>query len=259
MIPIEIRPQVEEAVAGLTAILGDHLVGVYLHGSAVLGCFGANSDIDLLVVSRRPLIEDERRRLVARLLKISAPGEPAGVRRPIELDLVLATALRPWRYPTPFDFHYGESHRARFEAGELEPWELDENPDLAAHVTVVRHAGIAIKGRPIADVFPEVPWDDYAHALGNDLSWFRDRLTEIPRYAVLSGPRIWATLATGIPHSKASGAEWALPRLSAELRPVLEHGLTLYRGDAEEDWRDLPLDDYIEAVATEIEALTQPR
>ena len=36
-------------------ILGDELVGVYLHGSAAMGCFNpAKSDLDLLIVVKKP-------------------------------------------------------------------------------------------------------------------------------------------------------------------------------------------------------------
>ena len=257
MIPAEIRPQVEEVVAGLNAILEDDLLGVYLHGSAVLGCFGPRSDIDLVAVSQRAVRTEQRRRLVDALLEISAPYEPAGPRRPVELDLVLASSIDPWQYPTPFDFHYGESHRPRFEAGELELCELQESSDLAAHVTVVRHAGTALVGPPVEQVFPDVPWADYVDALTHDLDWCRTRFAEQPRYGVLSIARIWATLETGTPQSKASGARWALPRLPGELRPTLEYGLAVYTEAVEERWDDLPVATYISAVSREIEALTQ--
>ena len=210
-------------VEELQRALGDDLVGVYLHGSAVLGCFGPQSDIDLVAVSHAVRAE-QRRRLVDALLEISAPYEPAGPLRPVELDLVLASAIDPWHYPTPFDFHYGESHRSRFEAGELELWERRESRDLAAHVTVLRHAGRPFVGPPVEQVFPEVPWADYVDALTHDLDWCRERWAERPRYGVLSIARIWATLATGVPQSKATGAEWALPRLPDELHPCSNTG-----------------------------------
>lgn len=253
----EIRPQADAVVEELQRILGDDLIGVYLQGSAVLGCFGPNSDIDLVAISRRSLDAERRLRLAKMLLGISAPYEPPGPPRPIELDLVLDTALHPWRYPTPLDFHYSEEFRARFKAGEHEAWEGLESRALAAHITVLRQAGVAIAGPPIESVFPEVLWSDYVHALTHDLDWCRDHFAKFPRYGVLSIARIWATLATQAPQSKASGAEWALPRLPADLRPVLEHGLDVYTGATEEHWSDLPVADYISAVATEIETLTQ--
>jgi hypothetical protein len=36
-----------------------------------------------------------------------------------------------------------------------------------------------------------------------------------------------------------------LPRLPPGLRPVVEHGLAVYRGEAEESWAGLPVDDYV--------------
>jgi predicted nucleotidyltransferase len=257
VIPTEIRPQADAVVEELQRILGDDLIGVYLHGSAVLGCFGPKSDIDLVAVSRRSLDADQRLRLAKMLLGISASYEQPGPRRPIELDLVLDTALHPWRYPTPLDFHFSEEFRARFQAGEHEAWDGLESRALAAHITVLRQAGVVIAGPPIESTFPEVPWCDYVHALTHDLDWCREHFAKFPRYGVLSIARIWATLATRAPQSKASGAEWALPRLPAGLRPVLEHGVDVYTGVAEERWSDLPVADYVSAVAAEIERLTQ--
>ena len=73
MIPTEIRPQIDEALAGLTSTIGDSLVGIYLHGSAVLGCFGPGSDIDLLLVLSAPTSLHTKRRVAELLLAVSAP------------------------------------------------------------------------------------------------------------------------------------------------------------------------------------------
>jgi len=256
VIPAEIRPQVESVVDGLKSILGDDFVGVYLHGSAVLDCFGPRSDIDLVAVSTQAVGDARRRSLVEGLLRVSVPYDSAPPLRPIELDLVLATALDPWRYPTPLDFHYSEEFRPRFEAGELEAWESLMSRDLAAHITVLHHAGVALHGPSIEETFPDVPYSDYLHALTHDLAWCRTRFAEMPRYGVLSVARIWATVATGVPHSKATGAEWALPKLPAAVQPVLEHGRDLYIGAADDErWQSLPVPEYIETVADEIDRL----
>ena len=43
-------------------ILGDNLVGIYLHGSAVMGCFNPlKSDIDLLVVVENDMPDETKR------------------------------------------------------------------------------------------------------------------------------------------------------------------------------------------------------
>lgn len=49
-------PLLREFTAGCRAILGGELVGIYLHGSAAMGCFrAAVSDLDLLAVVGSPL------------------------------------------------------------------------------------------------------------------------------------------------------------------------------------------------------------
>jgi streptomycin 3"-adenylyltransferase len=258
VIPEEVRPQVEAVAEGLRDILGADLVGLYLHGSAMLGCFGPRSDIDLAVVLARPTSQEQKRQLAGLMLGLSAPYEPPGPPRPIELDAVLEENLRPWRYPTPLDFHYSEEFRERLGRGELEAWEGLESRNFAAHATVLRQAGVALVGPAVDETFPEVPWPDYVDALTRDLEWCRTRFVEFPRYGVLSVARIWATVATGTPHSKASGAEWALPRLAPGLRPVLAHGLALYRGEEDaERWAELPVSEYVSAVANEVEAIPQ--
>ena len=260
MIPESARGQLEDIVSGLAQILEDALLAVYLHGSAVLDCFGPRSDIDLLAVVQAPVPLEAKRSLVTLVLAESGPYEGTGGRWPVELDVVPVAALRRWRHPAPFEFHYGEYLRPRFEAGELEPWESPENRDLAAHVRVARHSGVALVGPPPEDLLPEVPEADFRDALLYDLEWGREHLRElggIPggiRNLVLGLARVWSTLATGEPQSKVSGAAWALPRLRAELRPVLEHARDLYVGALEDErWGTLPVADYNEAVADAVD------
>jgi predicted nucleotidyltransferase len=79
--------------------------------------------------------------------------------------------------------------------------------------------------------FPEVPRADYEDSLLRD---FDDALAvdderEL-RYAILTLPRIWATLARrDLLPTKESGAVWALERLPQELRRPLELALESYR------------------------------
>ena len=53
---------IEEFAKQSKRILQDNLVGVYLHGSAVMGCFNPDrSDIDLIVVVERPIPDAVKR------------------------------------------------------------------------------------------------------------------------------------------------------------------------------------------------------
>jgi streptomycin 3"-adenylyltransferase len=203
-------------------------VGAYVHGSLVLGCFNeARSDVDVVFVTGRPLTDDERLAFADLFLRTSA--RPYG----IEAHVVTTDQLRPWRYPPTYDFHYGESHRERLALEPAAALErpTDGDPDLAAHIDVVRARGVALLGPPPLEVFPEVPRADLEDALRGDLRWCRSVRSAL--YGVLSPCRVWAALETGELHSKASGAEWALPRLPAVLRPPVERALASYRGSGE--------------------------
>lgn len=240
-----------EIATGVQGIFGVGLVGLYLHGSAALGCYGPHSDVDVVVALARPSSAGERRRLAELCLAVSqATWDESHCL--LELDAVVVPHLRPWRYPPPLDFHYGESLREAFERGDPKPWRVDASSDLAAVLTVVRAAGIALLGPPPVDVFPEVPRADYREAIAADLPWCLEHLEDRRLYAVLNLPRIWAGLTTEDVHSKATAADWALPRLPPELRPVLGHAHAVYRGEAEESWTGLPVDEYVAWVVEQI-------
>jgi predicted nucleotidyltransferase len=205
----EARDRLDELVRDLRRVLGDNLVGVYLHGSLALGCFNAAlSDLDLLVVEERPLTAEERQALAPLLARAGR----------IEISFLVEASLTPWRHPAHYDLHFSSPARL------IGP---GEDHDLAAHFTVTRHGGIALVGPSPSDVFPQVPWEDYEDSLRRDLAWSRDHATEL--YGVLSPARIWATLRTKEIHSKESGAAWALERSPADFQPLLERALAMYR------------------------------
>jgi streptomycin 3"-adenylyltransferase len=93
------KTQIELLVEGVREVLGDDLVGAYLHGSAVLGGFRPDSDVDIIIVSERRTTADEKRRLIDLLLSISGARASLRPGRPIELDIVVESEVRPWRYP----------------------------------------------------------------------------------------------------------------------------------------------------------------
>jgi len=223
-----IPEQASELAETLRGLIGGDLVGVYLHGSFALGCGNPNrSDLDVLVVTRRALTAGERAAFAT--LPIGSYEQP-GWPRPLELSSLTLHQLHPWRHPTPYDLHLAAAKCV----GPA------EDPDLAAHVTVTRRAGIALHGPRPADVFPEVPRTDYEDALLRDFdgAWWVSGRSEM-RYAILSLPRIWATLAEPEElHTKESAAQWALPRLPAHLRRPLELALESYRTHG----RDLEVD-----------------
>lgn len=250
------RRQLDALVAGVQDIFGDDLLGIYLQGSAALGCFGPRSDLDVLVAIDRPSSSEAKRSLGRLCLGLSQRRGRSPPPHLIELDLVVGPSLVPWRYPPPLDLHYSESLREAFERGDEKPWRVDTYTDLACALTIVHAAGIVLAGKPVADVFPPVPLEDYRTAIAVDGQWCLDNLDTFKLHVVLSLPRVWAGLEDTRVHSKASAADRALPRLPEELRPVLRNALAVYRGEADESWEGLPVDDYVAYLVAKIPAAT---
>src|SRR5437660_1423763 len=63
--------QIQLLLQGVRDVLRSDLVGAYLHGSAVLGGFRPDSDIDVIVLSTRRTTADEKRALIDLLLSLS--------------------------------------------------------------------------------------------------------------------------------------------------------------------------------------------
>jgi predicted nucleotidyltransferase len=250
--------QAHRVVMLVREVLADAVIGAYLHGSAAFGGLQATSDIDLLVVARRPTTRPEKHALIERLLPMSGRGDPTGRSRSVELTIVVAGDVRPWRYPSSLDFQYGDWWRREFERGDVTPWE-SPNPDLTLQLEMAHQADHPLFGPPPAEVLDPIPPADVRRAMLDGIPALLSDLDGDERNVVLTIARIWMSLATGMIRSKDAAADWALPLLPPEHRPVLAHARAIYRGQAAEEWGDLlarvrPLVDH---VIGEIERLDQ--
>lgn len=249
--------QLDQIVDLVRDVLGEDAVGAYLHGSTALDQLKRHSDIDVLVVSRRPTTPAEKGALIDRLLRVSGRGDPSGEARPIELTIVVESEIRPWRYPPRLDFIYGDWLRPKFERGDVTPWETP-NPDLAPVITMVRAGNRALFGPPPADTFDPVPRADLNRAIGEGIPGLVNELDSDTTNVLLTFARIWTTLATGTIRSKDAAADWVLARLPEEHRPVLARARAVYLGDEDDDIRgDLQtrLRPHVDHVLREIERL----
>ena len=229
--------QTENIVRLVRTVLGTDVVGAYLHGSAVLGGLRPQSDLDVLVVSRRRTTAEERRALVDGLLELSGVYPRRGPALPVELTVVVQAEVRPWRYPPRCEFQYGEWLRDEFERGATPS--PAPSPDLAPLITMVLLGNTPLFGPPPGEALDPVPHEDLRHAIVAGVPDLLADLERDTRNAVLTLARIWTTLATGAIRSKDAAADWALSRLPAEHRPVLARARAVYLGDEEERWDDL--------------------
>jgi predicted nucleotidyltransferase len=220
-----VREQLDAVVAAVRDLLEDDLVGVYLHGSSVLGGLRPNSDLDVIAVSARRLTADEKQRLAARLAELTKKP------RSLDFDLVVQDEIRPWRYPPPFDFHHSDWWPGMRDRGT--------NPDLAVLITMLLAADRPLYGPAPATIFDPVPAVDLRRTtLAAADEVLRD-LDGDTRNVLLTLARVWATLETGEILPKDSAATWALERLPEERRPVLERARDLYLEGSYGTWDDV--------------------
>jgi len=224
----------QEQITSLAHLLcgsaGENLVGVYVHGSLAMGCFNPlASDIDLLMITRRPLPAQTNRQILGGLLQLS--GSP----HPVEISVVHSAQISPWHHPTPFDLHYSEVWRAA--AQETLASDPDatlpsgEDGDLAGHFTVLARRGCCLAGAPIATLQLAVPWNDYLDSVRSDFAWAVSSAQADPIYRVLNACRCWAAVIDGIVLSKAEGGAWAKGRVPTRFHPLLARACAAYSGE----------------------------
>jgi streptomycin 3"-adenylyltransferase len=225
-------------IKGFRLQLAENLIGVYLHGSLATGCFNPlRSDIDLLVVTHN-LMSLETKHNLAKFI-IDASLNPSR----IETSILQHRDLHPWRYPTPFDFHYSEDWREKFERdlrdGSWKEWSAAQrfDGDLAAHITVLNHRGVCLYGQPIREVFPPVPKQDFVASILDDVlneKFGFDAILQYPVYVVLNACRTLAFLQTERVMSKKEGGVWALTVLPEEFHQVITDALEEYSNNENE-------------------------
>jgi predicted nucleotidyltransferase len=236
------KAQLGHALAIVQEVLGSDAVGAYLFGSAILGGLRPDSDLDILVVSRRPTTQAEKQRLVHDLMATSGRRTSQGTLRRIELTIVVERDVKPWHYPPSLDFQYGDWLREQFKGGNVEPWPTTLKPDLALLITMVLLADTPVLGPRPSEFFDPVPDQDLLSAMLGDIDRLRGDVNSDTRNVVLTLARIWSTAATGVIRSKDAAAEWVLDRLPEPHRAVLARARAIYLGDLAERWDDVQAD-----------------
>lgn len=205
------RPLSEKIAEIHRRVLGENLVGVYLHGSAAFGCFRwETSDLDFLTVVRMPMPADQKERLMSELLALEAECPPKGM----EMSAVLAEAVKPFLYPTPYELHYSPYYReeCRDDMARYCRRMHGTDRDLAAHVAVILQEGIVLSGQPIDEVFGAVSREAFLDSVLRDVEDATDRIIEEPVYYMLNLCRVIAAVEEEKLLSKAQAAVWGAER-----------------------------------------------
>ena len=210
-------------------VLKGKLTGIYVHGSIAFGCFNRDkSDIDFLVVVKEALTQQEKEEIIRLLLQLDEHCPPKGM----EMSVVQEKVCMPFHYPTPYELHYSNAHREKYIADLPGYCEMmhGTDKDLAAHITVTRTVGLTLWGKPVQEVFGEVPKADYIDSILFDVENAEKGIQGDPVYYVLNLCRVCGYLEENIVMSKKQGGEWGMNGLPGEYRKLLQSALKCYEG-----------------------------
>jgi hypothetical protein len=215
-------------------VIGDALVGVYLHGSFALGGADDESDCDFLVATSTAVDDDQLAAL--RLFHADLPHRPGywnahleGAYAPVAELADLIALDRAWPY---VGHGSDEVVLDRHCNTEVLRWTLREHPvvvDGPSPRTLVSRVSPATLRSAASRDLPKAI-DAWAHHDCWD-AWSQ-------RYAVVTLPRMLRTLIIGDVVSKPAAVTWAMEVLDPRWRPPLEAALA-QRGDR--PW-DAPVD-----------------
>ena len=208
-------------------ILKENLVGIYLHGSSVMGCFNPEkSDIDLIIVVDDKMSDITKKAYMDMVVKLNSYAPAKG----IEMSIVRKEVCDPFVYPTPFELHFSAMH-LKWYKDNPEDYILKMNgtdKDLAAHFTIIGKRGKCLFGLPIEDVFAVVPKADYMDSIWNDIVEAPEEITENTMYLTLNLARVLAFAKDGLVLSKKEGGEWGLKNIPEEYHRLIEDALSEY-------------------------------
>lgn len=206
---MKLQSLLDAFVAQSRAILGDCLTGVYLHGSAAMGCFQPQkSDVDLLIVVENAPTDELKLQYMAMVTAMNAHAPQKG----IELSVLRRDVCKPFVYPTPYELHFSVMHLERYRENPAEYVRAmhGEDRDLAAHCMMLRHRGVRLYGPEIEQVFGPVSDEAFVNSVYQDIRTAQEDILKAPVYVILNLCRAAAYREEGLILSKREGGEWAL-------------------------------------------------
>jgi len=253
--PGEIKLILDEIVKSYYEILKDNLVGIYLHGSLALGCFNSKvSDIDFLIVVRDKLSLEIKREIVKTTLWLASLKDipPKG----LEFSIVLEKHLKDFIHPMPFEFHYSKVWHNAYEEDKIDLSKDNRDRDLSAHIMVIINRGISLYGKPIKEVFPQVPREYYIDALMYDVEGIINDILGDPVYGILNLCRVLCFLEEEIVASKEEGGFWGVNNLPEKYRKLISKALNVYTGKIEEaNWDKEELQEFANYMVSRINSI----
>jgi predicted nucleotidyltransferase len=229
----DVNAAVGELHSGARAILGEHLVGMYLFGSLAIGDFDPNSsDIDIVVVPNVPLSDSQFAALAGMHARFADSASPWATE--IEVSYIPRDALR----------RYDSAHKLypRIDRGSGGLSLMAHDVDWIIQRYVLREHGIALVGPDPKMLIDPVQPGDLRRAEVELMRIWWGPMDEDPAklqrrgyqtYCVLTMCRVLYMLEHGTVVSKPVAARWVRDELGTRFAGLLERAL-VWRKDQQD-------------------------
>lgn len=232
----EINALLNVLLAGVRDALGDHFIGLVVHGSLANGDFApGRSDIDFLVVTEEELSADA----IARVKMMHQQLTHSGMAWANVLEGGYISRKEMWRYNASTAFHPSLRVDGTFAVdGYGSDWIIQR--------FLIRRSAIVIAGPDPKTWIDEVTPDELREAQRGILrEWWLPQLSDSHRirrddyqaYAVLTMCRARYTVTYGDVATKPAAARWAMQTLGAPWASLIaeaeqwREGMSLHRFD----------------------------
>lgn len=222
------RNLLDSLVLQSKSILGENLVGIYLHGSAAMGCFNdKKSDLDFIVVIKTDISDSIKRQYMDMAVELNKQAPAKG----IEFSIVRESVCNPFVYPTPFELHFSKAHLDWYLSEPVDYIEKMKgtDKDLAAHFTIIYHRGKTLFGKEIKEVFANVSSENYFDSIWCDIENSKAEIEDHPTYIILNLCRVLAYKKDNMILSKLEGGHWGLKIIPEEYHYLISNALTEYQ------------------------------
>ena len=197
------RAYLDDLLLRLQTLFGAGLVGVYVGGSWALGGYEqGRSDLDVAVVLREPLSDEQVEEIVAELGQESFPCPARGLELVVYTEAAAGRATVAPGFELNLNTGTGLTFRAERKAqpGDRHWFAIDRSV-LAGH-------GVALFGPPAIEVFARIEPEDLRPLLADVLRWY-EREAPDSEEAVLNAGRSLRFMREGIWLPKPALRPWA--------------------------------------------------
>ncbi|URZ86505.1 aminoglycoside adenylyltransferase domain-containing protein [Floricoccus penangensis] len=231
----------ENIVISSKKILKENLLGIYLHGSIVLGSFNPLiSDLDYIIVVKEKLLTSDKEKIMQDVIEKLLPLAP---KKGLEFHILLTEDCRKViEEGMEFDFHFSDYHLENYLNNPLKYIEEMHgvDGDLPVHIAVINQSGKALYGPNPKEIFSIVSKDIYWNSVLNDISDATVSIISAPTYTILNLCRSLAFRKTGTIFSKVDGGNWVLNNITSinyEFKLLILSAINEYEGQ-EIDYSD---------------------